>query len=1662
MKKYWITYFLLLLSAISYAQSFDYGNDWYTADPTRPFIKILVAKDGLYRLDKTALINAGHSVINSVDATKFRLYYRGKEVPICLFPANTSSQFDYFYFLGKRNNGSVDSLMYRKGNDGTHDPDAVPNINISLFTDTSAYFLTWVGGTGAPLRYLYDKPLSFTGTPESQFWYESIRQYDPPPGRTAGYIPGAGGNTSVNYVLNSDYTTGEGYSGSKFEPGTPYTITIQTPYASTNQPTPPIISARVFGRSESDPHELRLEADNLVLKDSTINGVYVKTFNQPHPGTISSTVNVKYSSRYPSQSNKTDNNHVCYTSVSYWRDFNMNGDSSIMLRKWTKNGNAYFAFSGAVAPTNTRAYAVATNGEYLIEGVVDNSSKLKVLMPQLSAPSDVYVVTELGLETPIVKANMSLNNLHSPIDGGAELVIITNKLLANSAIAYKNYRDTCTFNPISSSKIVYVDEIMDEYGYGSVTPWAIKRFCKDALDNWTNKPKYIFLWGKGSFYTRPSINGLNQVVQNNYNLVPTFGYPATDFEFVSHFGQNEFDVKPDIAIGRVNILNDVQGMAYLEKVNAYEHTPWNAWMKRGVLLGGGQTDGEQSNIGSTLTYCKNAFEAAPFGGDVFYYQKTSSVTFDPNTSEYHDYINSGTTIVHFFGHSSSNISDINLKEATEYNNYGRIPFILAEGCYGGDFTSPSATFGERWLVQPQRGAIGYIGNSSEGFLTPLQDYAEELYQKLFGNMLGDRIGDILKVHTNDYVDIHANSAGGVTQNEIGYRNNIRQMNLQGDPMVKIHTPQKPDLAIDESSIYFAPSTLTSFLDSFKINIIIKNLGLILPNDTFVVSVRQQLPSGEWINHPTLSTTLKKFRDTVSIQLMNTVGSAITGPNTFEVFVDSTLKINEYSESNNIVSVQQTVAGNVPAPIFPIEYAVIPSNQVNLVASSFSITRDSMIGYYFEIDTLYDFTSPFRHSSNLISTRSNYASWQVPATLKDSTVYYWRVRLADATPSVWAYSTFRYIDGKEGWAQAKSPQFRKDKLNSVVLNELQQEWSFSPKVATFEMGIVEGQNTFFSVGQNLYALPADVGGIEMAVVDQYSLDVRFLNVYTYYQAVYSAQLDIFKQQFLSIANGDYFFIASNKSPKLDLWSDDIFTFLEQMGVSSNLRNRPTSAPFIIYGRKGFPNSVVEVYSPIPGTNVLRLDKSLYSNYTSGTITSPKIGPSMGWHNLMWKWKTQDPQNRESCLVDVYAVRQDGTDSLALANIGASGSYDLSFLSSKKFPYLYLKSSIKDTVYRSAPQLDNWHILYDQAPDAIIDPFQDYAFKNDSLEEGQDIYLNIGAKNPTKVGMDSLLVAFRIEKANRSIVNFPNKRFAKLPLNGRINIAETFGHLDTLNLSGKCRFYIELNPNFDQREQYAFNNLYIQDFYIVQDKKNPILDVTFDGKHITDLDITSPTPTIVAQLKDENTNLAMVDTSTFEVRFAIAGSGSSITPVKIPISDPRITWEKASLPTNKAKLTFRPGPLDDSGDGYYRLQIQGKDARGNLSGKGNSYYDITFKVVNEKTITNVLNYPNPFSTSTRFVYTLTGDELPDFFQIHIYTITGKLVKVIDLVDLGEMHYGKNITNYAWDGTDEYGDKLANGVYLYRVVSKSKSTLKESSLDDKTDKMFKADWGKMYIMR
>jgi flagellar hook assembly protein FlgD len=287
-----------------------------------------------------------------------------------------------------------------------------------------------------------------------------------------------------------------------------------------------------------------------------------------------------------------------------------------------------------------------------------------------------------------------------------------------------------------------------------------------------------------------------------------------------------------------------------------------------------------------------------------------------------------------------------------------------------------------------------------------------------------------------------------------------------------------------------------------------------------------------------------------------------------------------------------------------------------------------------------------------------------------------------------------------------------------------------------------------------------------------------------------------------------------------------------------------------------------------------------------------------------------------------------------------------------------------------------------------------------------------------------------------------------------------------MAGINSFWMEVNPYVngslfitDQPEQQHFNNLLQIPFYVGRDTRNPILDVTFDGRHILNGDIVSPESEVLITLKDENDYLIMdsdADTTLFGIYLTDPDGVQTRIPFMDAMGNVVMQWIPAEAQYKRFKIIY---PAAFTKNGKYTLLVQGSDKSGNLS--GDLEYKVTFEVIHESMITSMMNYPNPFSTSTRFVFTLTGSEVPDDLIIQIMNVNGRVVREITEQELGPIHIGRNITEYAWDGKDEFGDPLANGVYLYTVKAKiNGEDIKH--LESGADVHFRKGFGKMYLMR
>ena len=109
------------------------------------------------------------------------------------------------------------------------------------------------------------------------------------------------------------------------------------------------------------------------------------------------------------------------------------------------------------------------------------------------------------------------------------------------------------------------------------------------------------------------------------------------------------------------------------------------------------------------------------------------------------------------------------------------------------------------------------------------------------------------------------------------------------------------------------------------------------------------------------------------------------------------------------------------------------------------------------------------------------------------------------------------------------------------------------------------------------------------------------------------------------------------------------------------------------------------------------------------------------------------------------------------------------------------------------------------------------------------------------------------------------------------------------------------------------------------------------------------------------------------------------------------------------------------------------------------EIQFVVVSDDsiTLTNVLNYPNPFVNYTQFWFTHNHPYEPLEVQVQVMTITGKIVWSKNQVIYTDGFLSREIT---WDGKDDFGDKIGKGVYVYKLTVKSTLTNQQSEKFEK----------------
>jgi hypothetical protein len=236
-------------------------------------------------------------------------------------------------------------------------------------------------------------------------------------------------------------------------------------------------------------------------------------------------------------------------------------------------------------------------------------------------------------------------------------------------------------------------------------------------------------------------------------------------------------------------------------------------------------------------------------------------------------------------------------------------------------------------------------------------------------------------------------------------------------------------------------------------------------------------------------------------------------------------------------------------------------------------------------------------------------------------------------------------------------------------------------------------------------------------------------------------------------------------------------------------------------------------------------------------------------------------------------------------------------------------------------------------------------------------------------------------------------------------------------GKISYYFS-NPTTDGNGFYNKINIGGTGDSAAIDNKGPDIALFLNDQKFVNGGLTNENPKLIAKLFDEN-----------GINTTGKGIGRDLTfVIDNNQTQAVIVNDKYQANLNSYQSGEVQYDIKNLSAGKHQLKFKAYDVYNNI---GETTIDFEVRSSEKPTILNLLNYPNPFNNSTTFHFdhNLNGQEMK--VMIQIFTVNGRLVKTLQSQSNG---VGTHFDQLFWDGKDEYGDKLANGVYIYKCKLQS----------------------------
>jgi hypothetical protein len=1626
---------LTLILSLPLAVSAQYANDWVVDG--QQYLKISIAADGLYKLTYDNLVDAGLQV-SAIDPRRIQVYHRGEEQAILFHhdqsPAN--DQFDageYLEFYGRKNDGTLDAGLYQPVS-------AQPHNYYNLFSDTTAYFLTWTSAAVQGKRIETFDQANTTNIPKEELQFtEDLRLF------TSQYN---GGEGSTLLAPQSFYNQGEGWTGEGICAGPGCGVFFRDYTFGTLSPVVggalPHIEMLISGREDVlHTVEILVGPTNGSLRQLT-----TKTFEDFESIVVSEDIAasdfgptglVTIRLRAAGPSGVRDLFSPSYMRLSTPQGFDLAGGPYKEFRlAANEDGKSYIELTNA--QPSTRLFDITDPSNVVAIGTRPSGPLLTAVIPNTETSKKLLCVASVQSLQPGQLQRVTFRDLTAH----ASFIIISHPSLrhpagdyADPVKAYASYRASAEGGG-HDTLTVMIDELYNQFNYGERSPLAVREFMRMKL---AQGAEYLFIIGKG----RDPLVQLGRRPLNageQPDLVPTGGSPPSDIVFAMDLGKGQY--VPSFSVGRLPAILPLHVADYLDKIKETEDPDAGFdWQKRVLHLSGGVQPNELTLFRSYMTGFEQIARDKYLGADVKTLGKhsVSPVEFINIAEE----VNEGVNLVTFFGHSSSNTTDIDIGRVTDpllnYHNQAKYPVFLVNGCNAGYFFDNGFNFGEDWVLAGDRGARNFIANSAFGFDATLRYYTETFYKTGLGDsvFINRGIGDV-------QVEVASRLLTGVTESST-ISAQIQQAVLLGDPAVKMFNYSLPDYGTSDIALQvsaFDGQKIHALSDSLKVSLVVTNRGRANGRPLAIRLVHGR--GGETEKDETVD-YLVIGNDTLTWTLTRGNGT-FHGANRLDIYLDPLDSIEELDEANNHATWSQLIVFNGTQNLQPPPFGIVGQTLVELVFQD----TDLMAGqktYELEIDSVADFSSDFRQFFTVDA--AVLARKQITLPAVDSSVYYWRTRPVGAPDPRWETTSFAFIGGSDpGFAQLRYDQATSNTLDGLVSSAAENSFEFEQTQSSFSIRTYGPDNASAPVNGSFQVNNAEyyhspqgfncrTNTINLVAFDRGSV-VPYLGVPFTYQNSYGRScgrepmiINSFTASEVDTGNGDDLFryidlvkpgdsvvLFTMGDAGILTWTASVKTKLGELGIATaDLDALSVGEPVIILGRKGAAPGqaqVVRVTGSDPQAQELQVNGTLTGRIPSGSMQSVIIGPALAWRNI--SSRTLQIDASDSVRVDIFGVGPDGQQELL--HQGVQPDYDLTHIDATLYSHLKLRFVTSDEEVLTPAQLNHWIVGYDPAPDGLL------VLRNPrapvTVQEGQQAQLQLSFVNISPVAFqDSLTMYYGVRNLSSGLGTDGYVR-----IHGPASSDSTHFNIDIATRSKVGLNDLNITANtLNVAEQYHQNNTIALPGHLLvfRDNIDPLLDVVVDGRYLANGDIVSPTPSINIRLSDENPFLSKLDTTAMQIFLTYPCATGDCSAKRVNFSGNDVTWASDDSQPD-LRVNFLPAGLED---GEYELRVEGYDVSGNPS--GTEPYVIRFNVESDPVLAYAQPYPNPSSDGFFFGFRSSGNEAPGGMSLDIYTREGRQVAHFEETDADPLHVGWN--QMKWTGLDAHGVALSPGLYFYRMA-------------------------------